>query len=146
LSHSAAEPVIVVDTSAVIEALLGDPANRDLRHRLAVEDAIHAPHLIDVEVLHVLRRLVYREVVTLERAQRCRLDLGRLRILRYPHHPFADRIWQLRPALTAYDAAFVALSEALSAPLITSDSRLKRASGHRADVQVYEPPSKESPA
>lgn len=60
-----------------------------------------------------------------------------MRLTRYPHAPFWARIWQLRDNLTAYDAAYVALAEALDAPLITTDGRLARASGHRATVELY---------
>lgn len=66
-----------------------------------------------------------------------RSDFDDLAVVRYPHQPLSDRMWGLRHNLTAYDAAFVALSEALGVPMITCDSRLARAGGHEADIELY---------
>jgi len=88
-------------------------------------------------VLDALRRLSLRGTVSPERA---RLALSRLRdtqLVRYPHATFIDRIWSLKNNLTAYDAAYVALAEALDAPLVTMDARLAQAPGIRAAVEVY---------
>jgi predicted nucleic acid-binding protein len=126
----------VVDTSALIAALFGDPSPQSLVERLSGGD-LHAPHLVDVEFTHVARRLVATGLVSPERAQRGRSDFADLPIIRYPHGPFLDRMWQLRDNLTAYDAVFVALSEALDAPLVTTDGRLASAPGHHATVEVY---------
>jgi hypothetical protein len=63
-------------------------------------------------------------------------DLADLTIVRYPHHPLADRVWALRHNLTAYDATFVALGEALGVPLVTCDARLAGAQGHQARVEL----------
>lgn len=63
--------------------------------------------------------------------------LSDLRLTRYSHTPLVARIWELRNNLTAYDAAYVALAEALDAPLVTTDAKLARASGHRARVELY---------
>jgi predicted nucleic acid-binding protein len=116
---------------------VGSPAGR-IRGRIARPDeTVHVPHLFDVEVLHVLRGHALRGVLSLARA---RLALGRLsamRLIRYPHTPFAGRIWELRDSITAYDAAYVALAEALDAPLVTTDGRLTRAPGHRAQMELY---------
>ena len=90
---------------------------------------LDAPHLIDIEVLHALRGLVRAGKVTADRAADARTDLADLAITRYGHEPVADRIWALRDNLTAYDAASVALAEALDATLITCDARLARAPG-----------------
>lgn len=130
--------MIVVDTSAVLQALVGRPAADGLVARLG-SDELHAPHLVDVEVLHALRRLVVRRELTLDRAADARFDYADLRIVRYPHQPIADRIWELRANLSAYDAAFVALAEALGSPLVTSDARLARAPGHDAEVELFAP-------
>ncbi len=72
-----------------------------------------------------------------DRAAEARADLAELSITRYPLGSMADRVWELRGNLTAYDAAFVALAEALGASLITCDRRLAKASSHRARVEVY---------
>jgi predicted nucleic acid-binding protein len=129
--------LIVLDTSALLDVLIGRPASQSLLARLARDDDLHAPHLIDIEVLHALRRLVRTSVVRSDRAAEARADLAELSITRYPLGSMADRVWELRGNLTAYDAAFVALAEALGASLITCDRRLAKASSHRARVEVY---------
>lgn len=128
--------MIVIDTSAVVVALAGQPPNARLRRRLAQDGDLHAPHLIDIEFLHVLRRLTSSQELSMERAADARLDFSDLAIVRYPHQALADRIWELRDNFSAYDAVFVALSEALGAPLVTNDARLARAPGHGAMIEL----------
>jgi predicted nucleic acid-binding protein len=128
--------MLVVDTSAVVAALVGRPPDRKLVARLAADGDLHAPHLLDVELLHVLRRLVAGGHLSADRAADARADFADLVIMRYPHLPLADRIWALRPNLSAYDAAFVALSEALGVPLVTCDARLA-AAPHGAQVELF---------
>lgn len=129
--------MIVVDTSAVLAALAGRPGPLELRARLAEDGDVHAPHLIDVEVVHALRRLVRIRHVSEDRAADIRTDFAELAIVRYPHQPLADRMWELRNNLSAYDAAFVALSEMLGVPLVTCDGRLAGSSGHQARIELY---------
>lgn len=129
--------MIVVDTSAVLAVLTGRPRDEDLVRRLADDADLHAPHLIDVEVVHALRRLVSSGDLTQDRAADVRSDFADLSIVRYPHSPLADRMWELRHALSAYDAAFVALAEALGIPLVTCDLRLARAAGHQARIEAF---------
>lgn len=129
--------VLVVDTSAILAALAGRPRIPALGERLATDGELHAPHLIDVELIHALRRLVMKGGLSEDRAEDCRTDFADLTIIRYPHQPLADRMWELRHNLTAYDAAFVALSEALAVPLVTCDARLVEAPGHRADIHLF---------
>jgi len=129
--------LIVVDTSAIIAALVGDPADPALVQRLASDGDLHAPHLLDIEVLDVLRRLVAARKVSADRAADVRSDLDDLTIVRYPHFPLAERIWELRDNLTAYDAAFVALSEVLEVPLVTCDAALATAPGIRTGVETF---------
>ncbi|MGZ5214255.1 MAG: type II toxin-antitoxin system VapC family toxin [Actinomycetota bacterium] len=129
--------MIVVDTSAVLAVLTGRPRNEDLINRLADDGDLHAPHLIDVEMIHALRRLVSTGDLSQERAIDVRSDFAELSIMRYPHHPLSDRMWELRHAVSAYDAAFVVLAEALGVPLITCDLRLTRASGHQAKIEGF---------
>jgi predicted nucleic acid-binding protein len=129
--------VLVVDTSALAAALLGGAqAPRD---RLTADGDLHAPHLLDLEFLQVLRSLVRRGLLTPDRAYDVRGEFTALPIVRYPHQPLNDRIWELRDNLTTYDAAFVALAEALDAPLVTCDGRLASAPGHAAHVELYDP-------
>ncbi|MGI8730651.1 MAG: type II toxin-antitoxin system VapC family toxin [Solirubrobacteraceae bacterium] len=131
--------MIVVDASAIVAALAGLPRDRQLTERLAGAGELRAPHLIDIELLHALRRLVAREELSRERAQDARADFADLLIVRHPHAPLADRIWALRENLTAYDATYVALAEALEAPLVTCDARLAGAPGVWASIELYRP-------
>jgi predicted nucleic acid-binding protein len=116
--------VIVVDTSAVLAVLAGRTPDGALVQRLTDDGDLHAPHLIDIEILQALRGLVRGGKLSLDRADDVRTDVADLTITRYGHEPLADRVWALRDNLTAYDAVFVALSEALEVPLITCDARL----------------------
>lgn len=128
--------MIVVDASAVLEVLVGEP-NPSLASRLATEDVLHAPHLLDTEVLHVLRRLERRRDLTRTQVAAAREQFGALAIDRYPHHPLSERVWELRTSLSAYDATYVSLAEALDATLVTTDRRISRASGVAAVVEVH---------
>ncbi|MGH9495186.1 MAG: type II toxin-antitoxin system VapC family toxin [Candidatus Sulfotelmatobacter sp.] len=100
-------------------------------------ESLHAPHLIDLEVAQVFRRLVAEPIITEDRADEAMDDLEDLRITRYPHYLFLRRIWQLRHNLSAYDAAYVARAERLESPLVTRDGRLAGASGHTAKVRLF---------
>ena len=131
--------MIVIDASAEVAVLLNvGPGAAAIRYRIARPgETLHAPHLFEIEVLHALRRPTLLGTVSPERA---RLALSRLRdtqLVRYPHTPLMERIWELKDNLTTYDAAYIALAEALDAPLITLDARLARAPGIRAAVEVY---------
>ena len=130
--------MLVVDTSAVLAALADAAPDPELVARLADDSDLHAPHLIDVEILHALRALVRSRQLSADRAHDVRTDFDELTITRYGHQPLADRIWQLRENLTSYDAAFVALAEALGVALITCDARLARAPG--IDAELYPRP------
>jgi predicted nucleic acid-binding protein len=129
--------VIVVDTSAVLSVLAGRPKVLGLIDRIRDDGDLHAPHLIDVEFQHGLRRLVLSGAISEDRASDARLDFADLTIVRYPHVSLADRMWELRHNITAYDAAFIALAETLEVPLVTCDARLARAPGHAATVEVF---------
>jgi predicted nucleic acid-binding protein len=128
--------MLVVDTSAIVGRLVADPPPETLADRLEGQ-SLHAPHLIDVEFLHVMRRMVARGLLAPARADVVRTDFSGLRITRYPHTLMLDRMWELRENLTAYDAAFVALAEALDAPLVTTDARLAASPGHRATIEAF---------
>lgn len=130
--------MLVVDTSAVLEALASNTPKPGLIERLAHDSDLHAPHLIDTEVLHALRRMTIAHTISDERAADARIDYAELTLLRYAHQPFSDRVWDLRHNLTAYDATFVALAEALDAPLITCDAHLAAAPGHHARIELFD--------
>ncbi len=129
--------MIVVDASALLEALLRTPAAKavetwlfDARHTL------HAPHLLDVEVAQVIRRYVANGDIDSGRGRAALADLADFPLHRYPHDFLLPRVWDLRNNLTAYDAVYVALAEALDAPLLTRDRRLAAAAGHVARVEL----------
>jgi predicted nucleic acid-binding protein len=130
--------VLVVDTSAVVAALVARPPDQALVDRLAADGDLHAPHLLDVELLHALRGLVLAGQLSEDRAADARADFADLTVVRYGHAPLADRAWELGDNLTAYDATFVALAEALNVPLVTCDARLAGATGSSAVVELYE--------
>jgi predicted nucleic acid-binding protein len=93
----------------------------------APNQTLHAPHLIDLEIAQVLRRYVRSAIISAERGTEAVTDLLDFPLTRYPHFVLLTRIWQLRHGLTAYDAAYLALAEALDAPLVTRDRALARA-------------------
>lgn len=129
--------MIVVDTSALLEALLRTPAGHDVENRLfAAGQTLHAPHLLDIEAAQVIRRYVANGDIDAARGHMALMDLADCPLRRYPHDFLLPRIWELRNNLTAYDAAYVALAEALDAPLLTRDRRLAAAAGHRARIEL----------
>ncbi len=130
--------MIVLDASAAVDWLLQTPAGQRIENRIySQNETLYAPHLLDLEVTQVLRRLVLKRVVSERRAGEAVGDLMDLRIHRYVHVAFLPRIWQLRRNVSAYDAAYLALAEALRAPLITRDGKLASASGHSAAIELF---------
>ena len=122
--------MIVLDASAVVELLLGTAAGWRVAARIHdPADALHVPHLLDVEVAQALRRYVQFGEITASEAVAALGDLRALDLSRHAHEPLLDRIWALRENISAYDAVYVALAEALSATLLTCDRRLSRAPG-----------------
>lgn len=129
--------MIVLDASLAIELLLQTPRAQSLTEDLVLsQEDLHAPYLIDVEVLQVLRRLCARNELTESRAEEATIDLTDLPLIRHPHDLLLARAWELRENLTIYDAVYVALAELLEAPLWTLDHRLARAPGLRTEVRV----------
>ncbi len=129
--------MIVLDASALVELLVGGtPRAVALAGRIRNE-TLHAPHLIDLEVLSVLRTLEKRQAVPSTLAAQAASDLITTALTRYPHEALASRIWQLRANLTPYDACYVALAESLGVPLVTCDARLAGAPGHRASIELF---------
>ena len=130
--------MIVLDTSAAVDWLLQTPAGELIEQRIyARQDTLHTVHLLDVEFVQVLRRLVREGALTPKRAEEAIGDLAALRITRYAPVLLLPRIWRLRQNLTAYDAAYVALAEELQAPLITRDQRIASAPGHTAKIEIF---------
>jgi len=129
---------MVVDAGVVVTALADDEEEgRALRARLLDDGDLHVPHLLDLEVVAVLRRLVmFDATLREERALAALTDLGDLPITRYPHGPLLGRAWELREDIRPYDAAYVALAEALGMVLLTVDGRLSRARGLTCPVEL----------
>src|SRR5665213_960815 len=136
-SRDARRTVIVVDASAVLEVLLRTAGAGAVEERLfASGERLHAPHLLDLEVTHVIRRHRLRGEIAERRASQAVDLLGALPIRRHEHRPLLNRIWGLHQNLTAYDAAYIALAEALDAPLVTRDAHLTSVPGHRARIEL----------
>jgi predicted nucleic acid-binding protein len=126
--------MMVVDASIVASALVDDDADGErARLRLAGEELL-APELLDLEVASAWRRAATSGRLPPRRAEQALADLAALPIARAPHQPLMERIWELRDHLTAYEAAYVALAEALECPLLTADEPLSRADGPRCEI------------
>lgn len=124
--------MIVIDASAAAAALLNDGQAR----RLIAIEAVHAPHLVDAEVVSVLRRQVAAGLLNSAKARRALDVWSRIGLIRYAALPLLDRVWELRDAVSAYDAMYVALAENLDCALVTADARLSRANGPRCAITV----------
>jgi predicted nucleic acid-binding protein len=130
--------MIVLDASAAVDWLLQTSAGQSIERRIySRNETLHAPHVLDLEVTQVLRRLALQGVVPVLRADEAVRDLLDLRVTRYPHFVLLPRIWQLRHHLSAYDAAYIALAEKLGAALVTRDGRLASAAGHAAAIELF---------
>jgi predicted nucleic acid-binding protein len=128
--------VIVVDASVLAPALADDDADGDrARARLHGEQLV-APELIDLEIVSILRRAARAKKLDTGRSAQALTDLAALPLQRVPHLPLLGRVWELRDNLSAYDASYVALAEALDTVLLTGDGRIKRASGINCEVAV----------
>lgn len=99
-------------------------------------EQMHAPQLLDIEITQVLRRLARQKEITVARSEHALQDLSDLLIERHDHRELVSRVWQLRDSLSAYDGVYVALAEALAAPLLTCDGKLARTHGHRATIEL----------
>ena len=129
--------MIVLDASAVVELLLNTDRGVLVAECVRPDDVtLHAPQLLPLEVVQVLRRLTSSGSISARRGRTVLDDLGELGVEYYDHDVLVPRLWQLRSNLTAYDAAYVALAEALAAPLLTFDERLANAPGNRAHVEL----------
>jgi predicted nucleic acid-binding protein len=130
--------MIVLDASAAIDWLLQTFAGQRIEKRIySRNESLHAPHLLDLEVTQVLRRLVLQGALPAHRADEAVRDLQNLRVTRYPHLVLLPRIWQLRHNFSGYDAAYIVLAEKLGAALVTRDGGLASASGHAAAIELF---------
>ena len=128
---------MVLDASGAVEFLLNTVRGRRLGARLADDaEIVHAPHLIDIEIAHVLRRYVLDGAFDERHAVRALDHWRHLDVERYPHEPFLDRVWDLRNNVTAYDAIYVALAETLGDSLVTGDRKLAGCPGLNVRVEL----------
>ena len=122
---------------------MATPAGFAIEQRMfGSDEPVAAPHLIDVEVLHVIRRFRRTKQLTAARAEEALDDFGALAIIRYGHEILRPAMWRLRDNLTAYDAAYVALAEVLDAPIVTCDAKLARSGGHGVRFRLYPAPER----
>jgi len=132
--------MLVIDASAVADLLLARPNAEPIQGHIRSHDyALHAPHLLDVEVLSALRRVVATGQASIARAGQAVEDLLDLPLERYSHEVLAVKVWELRDNFSAYDATYLALAEALEtggAPLLTADVRFARAARTHSFVEV----------
>ena len=129
--------MIVLDASVVLEVLLRSQAGLKIEERIfSPSEILFAPHLLDLEVVQVLRRYCASGEIDSERGKEAIEDFKDLPINRYQHDIFLYRVWELRHNMTAYDAVYVALAETLPAPLLTRDAALASAPGHEAVIEL----------
>jgi predicted nucleic acid-binding protein len=129
--------VIVLDASVMVDLLTMEaPETAHIRARLLSEPRVHVPHLVDAEVTNALRGLVLRDRLAAARARRAIRRFAVLPLTRWPQTPLLSRVLALRDHLSAYDATYVALAEAMGATLLTRDARMAKAGGHRARIEV----------
>ena len=129
--------MIVLDASVAVQMLLGDDAGAAMAERLAASgEPVAVPHLLDIEVTSAFRALVRSRSATPAEATQAITNLASLRITRHSHQALLVRVWDLRHVLTPYDAAYVALAEALHATLWTRDAGLARATGVHCRIEL----------
>ena len=129
--------MIVADASVIVDVLLRVPGVNALDARMFGEgESLHAPHLVDVEVAHILRKYTLRGELSDARGKSALALLQQFPITRHPHDVLLHRIWMLRHNLSAYDAAYVALAEGLNATLCTRDAPLASSRGHSARIEL----------
>jgi len=127
--------VIVLDTSALVEFLVGsDPVAERIR-AITSGERLAAPHAVDLECASTLRGLVHGGKLPHDEGERALQLLGRMKITRYGHVPLLARIWQLRHNMWPYDAAYVALAESLGAELVTLDAKMEKIPGLMCTVR-----------
>jgi predicted nucleic acid-binding protein len=132
--------MLVIDASATADLVLARPVAEKVASHIADHNGdLHAPHLLDIEVVSAVRRLVASGEATPTRGVEAITDLLDLPLVRYPHEILVPRIWELRQNFSSYDAAYLALAESLTdegVPLLTTDQRLARATRAHSDVEL----------
>lgn len=128
--------MIVLDSSAAVDYLVGGSDGEWVASQVEAVDEAHAPHVLDVEVVAALRTLVSRGSLSAELAGQAVEDLEQMNVTRYPHVPLLPKMWELRENVSAADASFVALAEALALPLVTTDLRLANAPGLGIEIRT----------
>lgn len=129
--------MIVLDAPALADWLLQTPRRgAAVAAEIAAAGEVHTLDFASLEVASVIRRKLRAGDLTTVRAEVVIDDLLTAPVMRHPASPFTRRAWQLRSTHTTYDAAYVALAESLAAPLVTTDGRLARAHGHRAEIRL----------
>lgn len=131
--------MIVLDASVLVELILSTPTGASVARRIAdPSEALHVPHLVDLEVAQALRRYVRMGDIDAAFAAAALEDFRALDLQRHAHEPFLGRVWELRDNLTAYDAVYVALAEILGGVLLTSDGRLAGAPAIDCEVELIQ--------
>jgi len=129
--------VIVADASALLEILLRTARSAAAETRLfGAQEPLHAPHLVDVEIVQVIRRFAAMGEIEEERAREALADFLAFPISRHPHGFLLPRAWDLRGNFSAYDAMYVALADSLDATLVTHDRRLATAARRHVAVEL----------
>ena len=127
---------LVVDASALVDFVLGSTKGGNAAIVIAAHTALHAPALITAEALSALRALERRAEISPARSAEAVSDVLLVPIRRYPTEALAGRIWSMRHIVTVYDAHYVALAEALNAPLLTGDRKLAAAAGELVEIRL----------
>jgi predicted nucleic acid-binding protein len=133
--------VIVADASVLVVALADDGPDGDQARARLHGERLAVPELADLEVASVLRRQMKACILDARRARLALEDLAVLPARRAPHRPLLPRCWELRDNLTSYDAAYVALAEAMNTTLLTGDQKLARAPGPQCPIEIFQPAS-----
>ncbi len=126
----------IVDASVLVRAVADDGSDGESARRALSGTPLAAPEIIDLEVISSIRRLHRAGLLTDERSSQSLLGLATAPVERASHRSLIPRVWDLRDNLTAYDASYVALAEAMEATLVTSDRRLASAPGLRCEVEL----------
>jgi len=130
---------MVLDASALVELILSTPAGQLVRERIAdPAEALHVPHLADIEVTQALRRYVRKSAIDADTAAAALDDYRALDLQRHAHEPLLERVWELRDNLSSYDAVYIALAEVMDTIVLTMDARLSRAPGTTDRVRRIE--------
>lgn len=127
---------LVIDASLVVSALVDKSSTGKWAESILLTGPLNAPHLMPAEVTNILRRAAMRGEITADVASMAHADLLDLRVAYFPYAPFAARVWELGDNVTAYDAWYVALAEALGSSLATLDNRLAQAAGPRCGFET----------